>query len=114
MSVWGDIRRKSLGQELRKEDVFIQQMELPKITEFKFMGFVDSEFHLPNNPTIGEIYEIHGSNKMMIFNGRNWEKIVSISKDEEVQSVFDRQIQFEQRNTVYIRTEENTYEAYIR
>ena len=114
MSVWKDIRQKSLGKEIRIEDSI---SDFPSIvTQIIFCGDIDAEYKLPYNSSIGSIYRIHGSNKLMLFNGHKWELITEMTEEENVQPIttLNSPISIKEKPKVYIKTEENYYEAHFR
>ena len=113
MSVWKDIRQKSLGKEIRIEDSISDSPS--DVKRVIFFGYVDAEYKLPYNAAIGTIYGIRGSNKLMVFNGHKWESITELTEEEEVQPIttLDSPITIQGQHKVYIKTEEHNYEAYF-
>lgn len=114
MSVWKDIRQKSLGKEIRIEDSISDFSS--HVTHITFCGYVDAEYKLPYNAAIGSIYVIRGSNKLMLFNGHKWELITEMTEEENAQPIttLNSPIPIKEKPKVYIKTEENNYEAHFR
>ena len=81
MSVWNDIRQKSLGKETRKEDQIddspyaTKDYISNKLSKQITYGVVHFENELPKTPQPGMIIYIQSSEKVVLYTGNEWTNI---------------------------------------
>lgn len=123
MSVWNDIRKKSLGKEKRLEDTSVDECAYAtkeEVKRFTFFGIVDSKSQLPSNSQTGHIYQIKDTNELVLYTGNRWEVIISITREQSNDNVFDGLTPntlshvYTNPTITAVTTESNSYETHIR
>lgn len=88
MSIWGDIRKRGLGQEIKKEDQVNENLweSSEPITQqpLVFAGIIDKN-NIPSLPASGQLFFtndtiiINGvtypSGSMLLFDGKSWHNV---------------------------------------
>ncbi len=85
MSVWNDIRKRSNGSEIKKEDEYQNIQEFSDIVNPLIYVGIINQSAIPSHPETGQIYyvqdtvSINGitfpSGGMILFDGNNWYNI---------------------------------------
>lgn len=81
MSIWGEMRHRSAGKQIRKEDELNIQEFSDLSTPITFVGNIDKST-IPSIPTAGQLYVtndevtingvIYPSGCMLLYDGTNW------------------------------------------
>lgn len=113
MSIWGDIQRRGMGVQKKKED------EIKDYSGLIFYGCIDDINELPTESHQGALYYINDLSCYAIYYDGKFDIVTAISQDSSENIISSniissvQGIPIYQENPITIQTETGTYETHI-